>query len=148
MYTKNSWMDVPHSIWKALSSIAFIFHSASLSESQLCFSGCVSLSTWHCWQLKATCFRNTIWNTWMREIPFKHKRKSSSREDVQTWEQVTQRNCGIIISGNIQSPAGWAVNNWLRLTQTKSMVGLDQVWKPLPAPTVLSIYESIQIIIY
>lgn len=47
MYTGNFWMNVPHSIWKALSSKAFIFHSVSLSESQLCFSGRVSLSTWH-----------------------------------------------------------------------------------------------------
>lgn len=47
MYTKNFWMNVPHSIWKALSIKAFIFHSVLLSESQLCFLGCVSLSTWH-----------------------------------------------------------------------------------------------------
>lgn len=40
-------MNAPHPIVKAFSSLAVIYHSVSLSESQLCFSGWVFPSTWH-----------------------------------------------------------------------------------------------------
>lgn len=40
-------MNAPPPILRAFSSIALIYHSASLSESQLCFSGWAFSSTWH-----------------------------------------------------------------------------------------------------
>lgn len=39
-------------------------------------------------------------------MPFKHKKNPSSSEGRETWEQVSQRSCGVFIPGHIQNPTG------------------------------------------
>lgn len=81
-----------------------LFHLVSLSESQLCFSECVSFSTWH----SADNWKQHVSGTLFKRLEhmkftLSTREKSSSSEDGQTWEQVTQRSWGIFISGNSQN---------------------------------------------